>query len=156
MDEERRRSFGGVAELYDRSRPSYPAGLVDEVLEFAGAGTGDRALEIGAGTGKATVLFAERGLHVVGLEPSAEMAAIARRNCAPHANVRIEEAEFERWEPNGRRFELVFSAQAWHWVAPDVRYVHAGAALKPGGALAVFWNVTDWARTPLRAALLTA
>jgi len=58
MDERRRLSFGGVAELYDRSRPSYPPALVDDVLEFAGVGPGeaDRALEVGAGTGKATVL----------------------------------------------------------------------------------------------------
>jgi len=149
MDEKRRLSFGGVAELYDRSRPSYPQALLDGVLEFAGAGAGDRALEVGAGTGKATVLFAERGLSVVALEPSAEMAAVARRNCAAYGRVTIEQTEFERWRADGRRFQLVFSAQAWHWVAPDVRYAAARAALEPGGALAVFvvlyfWSPAHW------------
>jgi SAM-dependent methyltransferase len=150
MDEKRRLSFGGVAELYDRSRPSYPPALLDGVLEFAGAGAGDRALEVGAGTGKATVLFAERGLSVVALEPSAEMAAVARRNCAAYGRVTIEQTEFERWRPDGRRFQLVFSGQAWHWIAPDVRYAAARAALEPGGALAVFWNVPDWDACALR------
>src|SRR5271170_4393101 len=115
MDDRRRLSFGGVAELYDRSRPSYPPALVDAVLEFAGAGEGDRALEVGAGTGKATVLFAERGLHVVAIEPSADMAEIARRNTAAYENVTIEETEFERWRPDGREFRVLFSGQAWHW-----------------------------------------
>ncbi len=153
MDDRRRLSFGGVAELYDRSRPSYPPALVDAVLEFAGAGEGDRALEVGAGTGKATVLFLERGLQVVAIEPSAEMAAVAGRNSAGYENVTIEQIEFERWRPDGRPFRLVFSAQAWHWVKPDPGFGAARAVLEPGGALAVFWNRPDWGATELGDAL---
>src|ERR1700758_672913 len=130
MDEARRLSFGGVADLYDRARPSYPSALVDDVLEYAGVAPGEaaRAVEVGAGTGKATVLFAARGLDIVALEPSAEMAAVARRNFAGYTNVRVAETEFERWAPE-HEFRLVFSAQAWHWIAPEVRYVAARAAL---------------------------
>jgi SAM-dependent methyltransferase len=141
-----------VADLYDQARPSYPSVLVDEVLEYAGAapGASNRAVEVGAGTGKATVLFAARGLDVVAIEPSADMAAVARRNCEGYPNVRIEETEFERWRPDGHRFRLLFSGQAWHWVAPEVRYVAARPALEDGGALAVFWNVPDWSASDLR------
>jgi SAM-dependent methyltransferase len=156
MDDKRRLSFGGVAELYDRSRPSYPRALVDDVLEFAGAGPGDRALEVGAGTGKATALFAQRGLRVVALEPSAEMAAVARRNCAAYENVTIVQSEFERWRPDGEPFRLLFSGQAWHWIAPDVRYAAARAALEPGGALALFWNTPDWGVSQLHDELAEA
>jgi SAM-dependent methyltransferase len=150
VDERRRLSFGGVADLYDQARPSYPSALVDDVLEYARAGEGDRAVEVGAGTGKATVLFAARGLNVVAIEPSAEMAAIARRNCDGYPNVRIEETGFERWRPDGHNFRLLFSGQAWHWIAPDVRHVAARAALEQGGALAAFWNVPDWSTSDLR------
>lgn len=150
MAHERRLAFGDVAELYDRARPSYPAQLVDDVLAFAGAAAGDRALEVGAGTGKATVLFAERGLELVALEPSAEMAAVLARNCAGCDNVAIELAEFERWEWAEAPFRLVFSGQAWHWLDPKVRYAHARGLLEPGGALAVFWNRPDWDSNPLR------
>lgn len=150
MDDRRRLSFGGVAELYDRSRPSYPPAVIDDVLEFAGADGSSRALEVGAGTGKATVLFAERGLDVVALEPSAEMASVARRNCAAYENVRIEESEFERWQPGDGLFKVVFSATAWHWISPDVRCVAARAALETGGALAVFWTGPDWPACELK------
>jgi SAM-dependent methyltransferase len=156
MDERRRLSFGGVADLYHRSRPSYPEALVDGVLEFAGAGESDRAVEVGAGTGKATVLFAARGLDVVGIEPSAEMAQLARRNCAGYENVTIEEIEFERWRPPGHEFRLVLSAQAWHWIAPEVRYAAARAALEDGGALAAFWNRPEWTACDLREQLADA
>ncbi len=118
MAQERRLAFGEVAELYDRARPGYPAELIDDVIAFAPAAGGTRALEVGAGTGKATELFAQRGLEIVALEPSAQMAAVARRNCARYENVSVEQIEFERWSPAGASFGLVFSAQAWHWIAP--------------------------------------
>jgi SAM-dependent methyltransferase len=156
MARERRLTFGDVAEQYDERRPSYPPELVDDVLEFAGAGSGSRALEVGAGTGKATVLFAERGLRVDAIEPNAAMAAVARRNCFAWPGVTVQETDFESWEPGDVRFELVFSAQAWHWVTPEVRFVKARAALSTGGALATFWNGPVWEGNPMTGALRAA
>lgn len=156
--EQRRRAFGEVAEVYDRVRPSYPARLVDEVIAYAGVGgcESEGALEVGSGTGKATVLFAQRGLPVHGIEPSAEMAALARRMCQPYEQVEIEESDFEDYEPRGRRFRLLFSAQAWHWVRPEVRYRKAREVLVPGGAIALFWTRPRWERSPHRQAMLAA
>jgi SAM-dependent methyltransferase len=145
---ERRLVFGAVADLYDRVRPSYPSALVDDVLEFAGAGRGDPAVEVGAGTGKATMLFAQRGLRIVALEPSFEMARVARGNLAAY-DVTIEHTEFEQWAPH-ERFRLVFSAQAWHWVNPEIRYTRAREALVDGGVLAIFWNRPRWESSQLR------
>jgi SAM-dependent methyltransferase len=153
---ERRLSFGDVAELYDHARPGYPAELVDEVLEFAHAGRGARALEVGAGTGKATVLFADRGLELVALEPSPAMAAVLTRNCEGRVAVTVEQAEFERWPHGSQRFRLLFSAQAWHWINPELRYAHAREALEVGGALALFWNRVDWESCPIREELADA
>jgi SAM-dependent methyltransferase len=144
-----------VAELYDRARPSYPSALVDDVLEFTGARPGDRAVEVGAGTGKATTLFASHGLRILALEPSHEMAAIARLRLAGHEDVTIEEIEFERWRPE-RSFRLLFSGQAWHWIDPEVRYTRAREALVGGGTLAVFWNRPRWESSPLREELAGA
>jgi SAM-dependent methyltransferase len=151
---ERRLVFGQVAELYDASRPSYPPAMVEELLRRAGARAGDRVLEVGAGTGKATTLFAARGLDVVAIEPSPEMAAVARRNCAPYPQVRIVESDFEQWDPGGRRFPLLYSAQAWHWIDPELGLERAHLALLPGGLLAPFWNRPAWGRSALRDELI--
>jgi SAM-dependent methyltransferase len=152
---ERRLAFGGVAELYDASRPSYPEALVEDVMAFAGVAAGDRALEVGAGTGKATIPFADRGLRVLALEPSDEMARLLRANTAGRGNVVVEETEFESWQLTGA-VRLLYSAQAWHWIAPAFRYARAAQALGPGGALAVFWNRPRWEGCPLREELAEA
>ena len=77
----RRLVFGEVADLYDEGRPSYPQPLVSTTCSSSVLSRdGRRALEVGAGTGKATVLVAARGVRVLAIEPSAPMAAIARRN----------------------------------------------------------------------------
>jgi SAM-dependent methyltransferase len=154
MREQRRLAFGSAAELYDLRRPSYPAQLVDDVIAYAK--DPDTALEVGSGTGRATLLFAERGVAVHGLEPSAEMAAVARRACAGFDRVEIEETDFEHFHGGDDRFGLLFSAQAWHWVTPDVRVALARRALRRGGAVALFWNSADWKRSPHRQALLDA
>jgi len=136
--DEQRLAFGRVAELYDRARPSYPAAVVDELVEFAELRPGDRVLEVGAGTGKLTCLLAARGLAVLALEPSAAMAEIARAKCRRYPLVEIQQVDFERWQPSVPPLPLVVSAQAWHWVTPELRYVRAAEALPPGGTLADF------------------
>ncbi|MFD6423476.1 class I SAM-dependent methyltransferase [Streptomyces sp. NPDC060198] len=135
----RRTVFGEVAEAYDDGRPGYAEELVTEVLEYAALG--DRAaLEVGAGTGKATGLFAARGVPVVCVEPDARMAEVLRRNTATYPHVEVVAGDFEAWSPGGRDFGLLYAATSWHWVDPVRRWDLAHSALGPGGTLALFWN----------------
>jgi SAM-dependent methyltransferase len=134
---ERARSFGSVAELYERRRPGYPAALFDDLL--AASPGARRALEAGCGTGRATVELARRGLEVVAVEPDAEMAAVARR-ATRGLTVDLHAGRFEDWEGPAAAFDLVVSAQAWHWVDFETGMGVARRALAPGGVLAVWWN----------------
>jgi hypothetical protein len=54
--------------------------------------------------------------------------------------VDVEATTFETWDPRGRRFRLVYAAQAWHWVQSESRYEKAASVLAPGGTVALFWN----------------
>jgi len=143
MAREQRLVFGEVAEQYDRARSSCSDGLVDDVVAYAGVHDGDRVLEVGCGTGKATVLFAARELRVLALEPDPDMAAIARRNCS-HLGVTVENASLEEWHAAPGSFEVLMSAQAWHWIQPEIRLAKAHDLVVPGGALALFWNRSEW------------
>ncbi|RIK11453.1 MAG: hypothetical protein DCC49_00695 [Acidobacteria bacterium] len=134
--------FGEVADGYERTRPSYPEALFDDVLEYCAKAT-PRILEIGAGTGKATVSLAKRGVAVVALEPSAEMAEIAKSNLADFDNAKVVEMTFEGWPEGGAPFDAIVAAQAWHW-AEDGKYERAHRVLGPGGVLAAFWNRAVW------------
>ncbi len=156
MTREQRLVFGEVAELYDRHRPAYPNAVVDDLVELAGLEPGALVLEVGAGTGKATAMFAARQIRVLAVEPSAEMAAVARRVCAAFPEVQIEQSDFERWDPAGRDFPLVFAAQAWHWVDPAVGFTKAAGVLRPGGVLAAFWNRPVWVGAELRDVVIDA
>ena len=134
-DRERlRKTFGSVAELYDRARPTYPAVIFDDLAELAGLEPGSRVLEIGPGTGKATAELAQRDWAVTGVELSAELAEVARRN-VPEAEIAV--ADFESWEPAEGGFDAVVAFAAFHWIAPDLRYAKPVRLLRPGGALAV-------------------
>jgi SAM-dependent methyltransferase len=152
---DQRLAFGRVADLYEQLRPSYPAAAIDAVLQYGELDPGARIVDVGAGTGKATELFAARGLHVVALEPSAEMARVARGKLAGHPHVEIVESEFERWTTD-EPFAAIVCAAAWHWIDPDVRYAAAHGALAPGGTLAAIWSLPDWALCPQRDALRRA
>jgi SAM-dependent methyltransferase len=145
--------FGEVADVYDRVRPGYPSELISDVLAYASVSPGDQVLEVGAGTGKATRPFAAHGLRMVCLEPSPTMVAAARRRCAEFPNVSFQVATFEDWPVEPGAFRLLVSAQAWHWVSPEVRCPKAHVALAPAGAIALFWNRPSVGNPEIRRAL---
>jgi SAM-dependent methyltransferase len=138
---EQRFTFNQVAQLYDAARPSYPGALFDDCIREAGLKSGERMLEVGAGTGKATEDFARRGLSVLALEPGAQMIATAKQSLAQYRNIAFMETTFEAWTPEPKAFGLVAAAQAWHWVDPAIGFRKAHDVLRENGWLAVFGHV---------------
>ena len=131
-----RSTFDGAAELYARVRPGYPAALFDDLAELTGIGPGARVLEIGPGTGQATLPLARRGCQVVAVELGAGLAAVARRNLSGFPSVEVITAAFEEWPLPKQPFDLVLAATAFHWIDPAVRVDKVADALRPGGSLA--------------------
>lgn len=127
--------FGLAAESYERYRPGYPDEVVDRTLAFADREV-SRAVEVGAGTGKATHAFASRGVAVTALEPDPGMCAVLRRETTG-LDVTPVQTAFEEFS-TGERFHLLFSAASWHWTDPGSRWRRAARLLVPGGALALF------------------
>ncbi|MGA8245708.1 MAG: class I SAM-dependent methyltransferase, partial [Nocardioides sp.] len=131
---ERALSFGSVASAYERFRPGYPDELVDEVLAYAGRPV-RTALEIGAGTGKATRAFADRGIAVTATEPDPAMLAELRRQVP--VTVTAIRSSFEGLEPTSS-YDLVYAAASLHWTEPDGRWSRVARLLEPRGTFASF------------------
>lgn len=137
--------FGEIAEDYDRHRPDYPAELFDLLLDS----DVDAVLDVGSGTGRAAVAFSERGLPGIAVEPSEEMAAVARSNLP--STWSVEQSDFEHCRADGRRdWQLITCAQAWHWIDHEAGLRHAAELLAPGGTLALFWNRGEFVQDRLR------
>jgi SAM-dependent methyltransferase len=146
--------FGEVAGDYDRVRPAYPAALFDDVLSYSQPDIGGRwALDIGAGTGRATEAFAAKGLPVVAVEPDEAMANVLARRVARFSDVQVVRGSFEEFRST-ERFGLLFSAEAWHWTLPETRWSLAADALGDGATLALFWNNERIAEPALRTSML--
>jgi SAM-dependent methyltransferase len=106
------------------------------VEAIVAASPGPDVVDVGCGTGIAARQFQAAGCKVLGVEPDARMADFARRS-----GVEVEVTAFEAWDPTGRGFDAVVAGQTWHWVDPVAGAAKAAEALRPGGRLAVFWNV---------------
>ncbi len=93
----RKQSFDAAARLYDKFRPGYPEALFDQLVELSGIPAGGSILEIGPGTGQATLPLARRGFSILGLELGASMARLCRKNLSGFPNVEIVNTAFEDW-----------------------------------------------------------
>ncbi len=132
-------TFNRAAGCYHRARPDYPVELFDDLVTVTELAPGDRLLEIGCATGKATLPLARRGFLVTCIEPGPELASVARRNL-DGLGADVIEGRFEDWQPApGEQFGLIFAATAWNWIDPACRYALAWRALRPGAHLA-FWD----------------
>ncbi|MFD4916395.1 class I SAM-dependent methyltransferase [Streptomyces virginiae] len=137
----RARSFDAAAASYAAHRPSYPPALFDAVESLTGRPlAGARVADVGAGTGIATTLLHERGAEVVAVEPGDGMAAEFRR---AHPGIPIVRGDGDRLPLATGSVDLITYAQAWHWTDPARSVPEARRALRPGGALALWWNNTD-------------
>ncbi|GAA1943355.1 class I SAM-dependent methyltransferase [Nocardioides hwasunensis] len=133
---DRARSFGSVADAYDRGRPSYPA----EAVAWLMGGEAKVVLELAAGTGKLTRQLVDQGHAVFATEPDEAMLAVLRAR-VPEVSVKV--ATAEEVPANDRSVDVVVVAQAFHWFDHDAALAEIARVLKPGGHVALVWNSRD-------------
>ncbi|MFE9556983.1 class I SAM-dependent methyltransferase [Streptomyces sp. NPDC006692] len=137
----RAQSFNTAAPQYAANRPSYPPALLDAVEELAAHPLKNaHVADVGAGTGIASTLLHARGANVTAVEPGEGMAAEFRRG-NPH--IPLVRGDGNALPLATASADFITYAQAWHWTDPAKAGPEARRVLRPGGALALWWNITD-------------
>ncbi|HEX6128607.1 MAG TPA: class I SAM-dependent methyltransferase [Candidatus Limnocylindria bacterium] len=152
VDPQRARAFDTYAGEYDRFRPGYPEELFEAIADRLALPQRPVVVDLGAGTGRASLVMAELGWRVTAVEPGRPLLDILR-GAATNAGLLIStvQAGAEETGLDPHSADLVTAAQAFHWFDKDRALPEMARILKPGGGVALFWNVRDGERSPFLA-----
>lgn len=134
-------TFNDVVDVYDKARPTYPQELLDDVLQFANLSIFERGLEVGAGTGQATDLFLNRINELDIVEVGDKQVQYLDEKYG-NKNVFVHKAYFEDYSAT-EKYDVIYSATAFHWVDATIGYPKAWNMLKNGGVMAAFWHMSS-------------
>jgi len=150
MDRSLKYSFADIAEEYDAIRPGYPTELYKTLATHCKLNSGAKALEIGCGTGQATVNLVKYVGDLLCIDLGDDQIRIAKNVLKNHSNVTFRVLAFEDLDFGKQQFDLVFCAQAFHWLDPERRFEQTSQLLKHNGHLALVWNIDSCINAPLQ------
>lgn len=147
--------FNEVVNDYDKWRPTYVPQLYHDILEFKKIDQSSNVLEIGIGTGQATLPILNTNCQLVAVELGDKLAEFTRKKFELHNNIEIQNIKFEDYDAPDHSFDLVYSATAFHWIPEEIGYPKVYRLLKSGGIFACFRNhpYKDKGNEPLHIAI---
>jgi ubiquinone/menaquinone biosynthesis C-methylase UbiE len=137
-ERENRTHFDEIVLNYDKTRPEYPKKLFDDIFDFVGSKKGKKALEIGAGTGKATAPFLDMGYNVTAIEIGANMADFLQNKFKGYKNFCVINAAFEDISLDDDNFDLIYAGSAFHWIDAKIGVPKVMRLLRNNGVFALF------------------
>jgi len=132
--------FASAADAYERGRPGYPEEAVAWIAGRLGLGPGKDVLDLAAGTGKLTRALVPFGARVIAVEPIDEMREHLLRALP---DIDVFDGTAEAIPLPDASVDGVTCAQAFHWFRIDEALREIHRVLRPGGGLALVWNVRD-------------
>ena len=134
--------------LYDKFRPTYGTNIFEDILSYSKITQSSKILEIGCGTGNATLPVIQTGAEVTAVEIGGNLSKYTAQKFSKYSNFHVIHSAFEDFQTH-TKYDLIFSATAFHWIQPDRSYSRCKELLVAGGVLAVFWNTPCISRTNL-------
>jgi len=132
------RTFDNVALSYDNSRPAYMEELYADIFNYKCINSHCKVLEIGIGTGKATLPVLETKCNLIGIEPGENLANLAKLRFKEYDNFFLNISTLQDYECPPQAFDFIYSATAFHWIPEEYGYKRVYQLLKSGGAFARF------------------
>jgi len=139
-ERERRVHFDEIVINYDKIRWDYPRELFNDIFKYSENGKDKKAIEIGAGTGKATNPFLDAGYDVTAVELGKNMAEYLQNKNKKYKNFNVINSSFEDILLENNNYNIIYAASAFHWVDADIGCPKVFNLLKNGGTFALFRN----------------
>jgi len=149
-DRDPTKRFSTRVENYVRFRPGYAASLPDLLERHGTLRPGDVVADLGFGTGKLAQPFLERGHLVHAVEPNEQMREAGARLVSDE-RCRVSDGRAERTGLPDASIDLAVAGQAFHWFDVDATLKELARILRPGGRVALVWNVRDRSGDPFMA-----
>ncbi len=131
-------TFDNAAAEYEKIRPAYVPAIFEDIMSYSPVAASSSVLEIGMGTGTATMPFLNTGCRFTGIEPGENLARIASHKYRDFANFSVCAQSLQDFDCPDASFDLVYAATAFHWIPEEYGYRRVYALLKDGGAFARF------------------
>jgi ubiquinone/menaquinone biosynthesis C-methylase UbiE len=132
--------FDEVVLNYEKRRPNYGTELFKDVIKYAEITMDRFLLEVGCGTGQATEPFLKTKCKVTAVELGENLASFTREKFKVYKNFNCVRSAFEDYECDDNKFDMLYSATAFHWIPDEIGYKKAYRIIKSGGTIALFWN----------------
>lgn len=133
-------TFNGVYAEYDRWRPTYVPELYKDIMEFKKIDKSSNVLEVGVGTGQATLPILEKGCSLTAIELGDKLAAFTKQKFSKYSNFQIKNMAFQDYECQPESYDMIYSASAFHWIPEEIGYTKVYEMLKSGGVFVRFAN----------------
>ena len=148
VDPARARGFDAWADEYDRFRPGYPDSLFATIAQRLSLPVHPLVVDVGAGTGRASLAMAALGWRVTAVEPGRAMLDVLLSRATNDGLVlATRQASAEETGLDPASADLVTAAQAFHWFDQRRALAEMARITRPGGGIALFWNVRDATRS---------
>ena len=125
---------------YEKRRPNYGTELFKDVVKYAEITMDKSLLEVGCGTGQATEPFLKTKCKVTTVELGENLASYTREKFKIYKNFNVIRSDFEDYDCDDNKFDMLYSASAFHWIPDQIGYKKAYRIIKSGGTIALFWN----------------
>lgn len=132
-------TFNDNAMNYDTIRPTYPSELFEDIWAYSDLSSNSKALEIGIGTGQATLPFLNKNINVTGIDIGNNLCEFVKEKFKDYSNFDIINNDFTENEFEENHFDLIYCATAFHWL-PENALDKCKSILKDNGTIALFWN----------------
>ncbi len=136
----KRETFNEDELNYDRYRPEYPQEMFSDIKLYSHLSPEFNVLEIGIGTGQATLPFLNENCRLTAVELGDRLSQFVKEKYSDYPHFKVIHADFMQMDLPEASFDLIYCATAFHWLPHPECYKQVLRLLKDGGTLALFWN----------------